>query len=68
MAKFVQFKVWKVGKESNLPLILTFTNMKQANEFDTWCLINRRKYEKHGPYTLFTNQAQAIEELGFWER
>lgn len=51
-----------------MPLILTFTNMKQADEFDTWLLINRRKYEKNGPYKLFTTPAQAIEELGFWER
>lgn len=67
MAKFVQFKVWKTN-ESDMPLILTFTNMKRADEFDTWLLINRRKYEKNGPYKLFTTEAQAIEELGFWER
>ena len=49
------------------PLILTFTNMKKADEFDTWLLINRRKYEKNGPYKLFTTPGQAIE-LVFWER
>jgi hypothetical protein len=68
MAKFMQFKVWKSGKEGELPLILTFTNMKRADEFDTWCLINRRKYERNGPYKLFTSPEQAIDELKVWER
>lgn len=68
MAKFMQFKVWKTGKEGELPLILTFANMRRADEFDTWCLINRREYERHGPYKLFTSPEQAIDELKLWER
>ena len=65
MASYTQIEV---HRENGLPLIMTFTNQKEARSFETWLIMQRRKFVVHDHLRLMRTEAEAIAELEIWER